>query len=161
MRLVDTNQWGLTGFSRRTASVLLKIFQDRLIIYWALFCLKNEHALQFSLEFSPSVCFGGWACRGRCNNKRFFAWVRIHVAGSMSQSSNLENSASTTPWDTNAQEKGAVDHQGTHLGFNSTVRPVATPELPSRIFLTNSINWIEFYTCRKTSWYLVVRDCVV
>ncbi len=65
------------------------------------------HALQFPLEFSPSVCFGGGSCRGWCNNKRVFAWVRIHVAESMSQSSNLENSGSTTPWD-NAY------HQRTH-----------------------------------------------
>ncbi len=69
-----------------------------------------EHIHQFPLEFSPSVCFGGGACRGGCNNKRFFACVRIHVVGFMSQSSNFENSASTTPWDTTAQEKGAVDH---------------------------------------------------
>ena len=58
--------------------------------------------------------------------------------------SNLENSGSTTPWDTKAQVQGPVDHQGMHLGFNPTVRTctsgsVATSKFQSRIFPPNSI----------------------
>jgi hypothetical protein len=62
----------------------------------------------------------------------------------MSQSSNLENSASTTPWDANAQEIGAVDHQRTHSllhHFNNSQ------------FLNPSKNKIELSSIRVVNNY--------
>ena len=69
----------------------------------------------------------------------------------LTQSSNFENSASTTPWDTTAQEKGAVDHQGTlpytftFKSFQSfSIRPKIRSSCPAFVlFKTISISFLQ------------------